>query len=72
MLKKLRLNSLIVLVLLTTALPGCSDGRSHSKTSKIVVTEKFIDDLIAEQRIIDKCCKATASVVDDWIVQNEP
>lgn len=36
------------------------------------VSAEFLDGLIAEQPSISACCPFTASVVDDWISQNEP
>ena len=59
------------LALLTIGLAGCSCGSANSK-SKMQVTPDFLDRLIEEQPGVARDYPATASVVDDWIVQNEP
>jgi hypothetical protein len=53
-------------------LSGCNHGATVYQNSKIQVTPEFLDGLIAEQDHIAEQHPYTATVVDDWIVQNEP
>jgi hypothetical protein len=57
------------LVIPLIILCGCVSGGTNSK---IKVSKHFLDGLIEEQDTISQCCPFTATVVSDWIVQNEP
>ena len=61
---------LIAPALLMIGLTGCESG--VTKSTKIQVTPEFLDGLIAEQEGVARDYPYTASVVDDWIIQNEP
>lgn len=63
---------LIVHALCLIALSGCSGGATNYQRTKIQVTPEFMDQLIDEQPGVARDYPATATVVDDWIVQNEP
>lgn len=61
---------LIALAIVLIGLTGCAHGE---RSSRIVVSPEFMDRLIDEQeRINEDEYPSTISVVDDWIIQNEP
>ena len=51
---------------------GCSNGATSYQRTKIEVTHEFLGQLIEEQDGVAEQFPATATVVTDWIVQNEP
>jgi hypothetical protein len=51
---------------------GCSNGATNYQRTKIEVTHEFLNQLIEEQDGVAEQFPATATVVTDWIVQNEP
>jgi len=63
---------LIALATTLIALSGCSNGATNYQRTKIEVTHEFLDQLIEEQDGVARDYPATATVVTDWIVQNEP
>jgi len=64
--------SLTALVISLIGLSGCSNGATNYQRTKIDVTYEFLDALIEEQEGVAREYPNTATVVDDWIVQNEP
>lgn len=62
----------IVLAMSMSVLIGCSSGATSYQRTKIEVTPEFLTDLASEQPGVEKDYPNTATVVDDWIVQNEP
>lgn len=60
---------LIVLAIVGIVLTSCSKDESFERVS---VSEAFIDQLISELPTVEACCPATLTVIDDWIMQNEP
>lgn len=63
---------LTALALSLIVLTGCANGSANYQKTKIQVTSSFLEGLIAEQEGVQRDYPYTATVVDDWIVQNEP
>lgn len=61
---------LIAPVMLLTFLSACANG--SPSCSKMTVSEQFLDELIKEVPQVAQCCPSTITVIEDWIVQNEP
>jgi hypothetical protein len=68
-LKKKPFVSLIALALVTIFVSGCCHG---NESSRIVVSEDFLDGLLDELPAVEKCCPKTMNVISDWVAQNEP
>lgn len=64
--------SLIALVICLTVLTSCKIGATNYQRTKIKVSVEFLDVLIDEQEGVARDYPNTATVVDDWIVQNKP
>lgn len=62
----------IVLALTLIVLTGCCGGAESYQKTKIEVSPEFLDALILEQDGVSSNYPNTATVVGDWIMQNEP
>ena len=67
---KISMNAyLIVPALALIALTGCEHGGTNSN---VRVSSDFLEEVLTELPIVEECCPATVSIIDDWIMQNAP